>query len=226
MLIKGGFIMLQNALNFYSVIPYAIITVLFVIITIILTICLFSDIDVMNSVTDWPWGLIILDVIVSSMIPYFCYSLLASHIATKYHPEAILQHGGFNLSSFMQFLSTYNHSKLLFGALVIGSILLIIRSINNTLPIDIGYALDNSKYFEFSWNRLISILVGFGVFNSYMYYYFVKDMGEYKVIAAVSLVIVSSLLILVSYYNYYWSNVRHYWDMKEKYQQRHMTVKG
>lgn len=118
----------------------------------------------------------------------------------------------------MQFLSTYNHSKLLFGALVIGSILLIIRSINNTLPIDIGYALDNSKYFEFSWNRLISILVGFGIFNSYMYYYFAKDMGEYKVIAAVSLVIVSSLLILVSYYNYYWSNVRHYWDMKEKYQ--------
>lgn len=218
--------MLQNALNFYSVIPYTIITVLFVMITVILTICLFSDIDVMNTETDWPWGLIILDVIVSSMIPYFCYVLLASHIATKYHPEAILQHGGFNLSSFMQFLSTYNHSKLLFGVLVIGSILLIINSINETLPIDIGYALDNSKHFEFNWNRLISIIVGFGIFNSYMYYYFVKDMSNYQVIAAVSLVIVSILLIWVSYYSYYWSNVKHYWDMKEEYQQRHMTAKG
>ena len=205
--------MIQNALNFYSVIPYAIITVLFVIITIILTICLFSDIDVMNSETDWPWGLIILDVIVSSMTPYFCYALLASHIATKYHPEVILQHGGFNLSSLIQFLSTYNHSKLLFGVLVIGSIFLIINSINETLPIDIGYALDNSKHFEFNWNRLISIIVGFGVFNSYMYYYFVKDMRDYQVIAAVSLVIVSILLILASYYSYYWSNVKHYWDM-------------
>lgn len=226
MLIKGGPIMLQNALNFYSVIPYTVITVLFVIITAILTVCLFSDIDVMNTETDWPWGLIILDVTVSPMIPYVCYALLASHIATKYHPEVILQHGGLNLSSFMQFLSTYNHSKLLFGALVIGSILLIIRSINNTLPIDIGYALDNSKHFEFNWNRLISILVGFIVFNSYMYYYFVKDMGSHQVMATVSLVIVSILLILVSYYNYYWSNVKHYWDMKEEYQQHHMATKG
>lgn len=225
-MLKGGTLMLQNALNFYSVVPYAIMTVLFVMITVILTICLFSDIDVMNTKTDWPWGLIILDVIVSSMIPYFCYVLLASHIATKYHPEAILQHGGFNLSSLMQFLSMYNHSKLLFGVLVIGSILLIINSINETLPIDIGYALDNSKHFEFNWNRLISIIVGFGIFNSYMYYYFVKDMRNYQVIAVVSLVIVSILLILVSYYSYYWSNVKHYWDMKEEYQQRHMAGKG